>query len=232
MQGESVFRSMPHNFWAYVRLISQDTGYSKSGVIVVPGERELLAALKKRGLSVDDIHDGTALTDFGTRLMEYFVYRADVLNRFVEPRLRDAGAAKLSYESIVAGRTLSCPQPMNKQKGSKRAFAYLTCIVNAILEQSLGGSACDFDPRELLVGTSDRRPVRTLARRVDGAFPSVVDPVAVWEIKEYWGCPALVDTLASNGSRHFGVLRPHLLVLHRAAVAERRVSPVRVVEAL
>jgi hypothetical protein len=28
--------------------------------------------------------------------------------------------------------------------------------------------------------------VRTLARRVDGAFPSSVNPIAVWEIKEYY----------------------------------------------
>ena len=28
--------------------------------------------------------------------------------------------------------------------------------------------------------------MRTLARRVDGAFPSPVDPVAIWEIKEYY----------------------------------------------
>lgn len=29
-------------------------------------------------------------------------------------------------------------------------------------------------------------PLRTLARRVDGAFPSAVNPIAVWEIKEYY----------------------------------------------
>jgi hypothetical protein len=28
--------------------------------------------------------------------------------------------------------------------------------------------------------------LRTLARRVDGAFPKTVNPVAVWEIKEYY----------------------------------------------
>lgn len=28
--------------------------------------------------------------------------------------------------------------------------------------------------------------LRTLARRVDGAFPSPVNPVAIWEIKEYY----------------------------------------------
>jgi hypothetical protein len=29
-------------------------------------------------------------------------------------------------------------------------------------------------------------PLRTLARRVHGAFPSTVNPVAVWEYKEYY----------------------------------------------
>ena len=29
-------------------------------------------------------------------------------------------------------------------------------------------------------------PVRTLTRRIDGAFPSVINPVAIWEVKEYY----------------------------------------------
>ena len=28
-------------------------------------------------------------------------------------------------------------------------------------------------------------PLRTLARRVDGALPSVVNPISIWEIKNY-----------------------------------------------
>jgi len=34
--------------------------------------------------------------------------------------------------------------------------------------------------------TQGDRPLRTLARRVDGAFPAVINPVAIWEIKEYY----------------------------------------------
>jgi hypothetical protein len=34
--------------------------------------------------------------------------------------------------------------------------------------------------------TLDGAAVRTLSRRVDGAFPRVVNPVSVWEIKEYY----------------------------------------------
>jgi hypothetical protein len=44
----------------------------------------------------------------------------------------------------------------------------------------------NFDPRELTTFTGNGVPVRTLARRVDGAFPSTKNPIAIWEIKEYY----------------------------------------------
>ena len=34
--------------------------------------------------------------------------------------------------------------------------------------------------------THDAMPLRTLSRRVDCAFPSVVNPIAIWEVKEYY----------------------------------------------
>jgi hypothetical protein len=55
-----------------------------------------------------------------------------------------------------------------------------------IIEANSEGFPCDYDPRRLTKFTRDAAPVWTLARRVDGAFPSVVDPIAVWEIKEYY----------------------------------------------
>ncbi|MDO9129868.1 MAG: hypothetical protein Q7U34_08380, partial [Anaerolineales bacterium] len=39
---------------------------------------------------------------------------------------------------------------------------------------------------QLTIITKDDLPVRTFARRVDGAFPSCVNPIAIWEIKEYY----------------------------------------------
>jgi hypothetical protein len=45
---------------------------------------------------------------------------------------------------------------------------------------------CNYDPRTLTTVTQDGKPVRTLSRRVDGAYPSPVNPVAIWEIKEYY----------------------------------------------
>ena len=43
-----------------------------------------------------------------------------------------------------------------------------------------------YDPRELTFFTRNQHPLRTLSRRVDGAFPSVTNPKAIWEIKEYY----------------------------------------------
>src|SRR5204862_3592101 len=45
---------------------------------------------------------------------------------------------------------------------------------------------CNYDPRTLTTMTLDGKPLRTLARRVDGAYPSPVNPIAIWEIKEYY----------------------------------------------
>lgn len=98
----------------------------------------------------------------------------------------DAPDAKALFESMCGKLGPSCPLPMNKQKGEKKAPAFLTGIVNMLIESNAEGLPCDYDPRELTTVTKDGAPLRTLARRVDGAFPSTVNPIAVWEIKEYY----------------------------------------------
>ena len=75
---------------------------------------------------------------------------------------------------------------MNKQKGEKKAPAYLTGMINMLIEANAEGLPCDYDPRKLTTVTIDGAPLRTLARRIDGAFPSVINPTAIWEIKEYY----------------------------------------------
>ncbi len=75
---------------------------------------------------------------------------------------------------------------MNKQKGEKKAPAYLTGMVNMLIEANCNGLPVDYDPRELTTVTQNGAPLRTLSRRVDGAFPSPINPIAIWEIKEYY----------------------------------------------
>jgi hypothetical protein len=76
---------------------------------------------------------------------------------------------------------------MNKQKGAKRHYAYLTGIVNMLTESTLGGVKFADDPRGLTVFTDNGKPIRTFPRRMDGAYPDIIDPKAIWQIKEYYG---------------------------------------------
>jgi hypothetical protein len=178
--------AQPKHFWANVRTIGQAVGYTDSKAIKVPSLHEIEMAMLTRQLSPSHIMKGRELTEFGKTLMDYFTHRADVLNTFVEPRLMNAEQAAKLYTEVTGARAPTCLQPMNKQKGEKKSRAYLTCIINALIEQNARGCKCDYDPRELTTVTKGKMPLRTLARRVDGAFPSVINPIAVWEIKEYY----------------------------------------------
>ena len=73
-------------------------------------------------------------TILGRKLLEYYRYRADVLNNFVEPRLMDAQRARSLFKELKPKCWKHCPLPLNKQKGKKRAPAYFTCIVNMLIE--------------------------------------------------------------------------------------------------
>ena len=55
-----------------------------------------------------------------------------------------------------------------------------------LIEAHAAGHPVNYDPRELTTVTAGGAPLRTLARRVDGAFPAVVNPIAIWEVKEYY----------------------------------------------
>jgi hypothetical protein len=98
----------------------------------------------------------------------------------------NADQAARAFAHVRKQTKSNLPVPMNKQKGKKKRPAYLTAIVNMLIEANCRGLSCDYDPRELTTFTRQGGPLRTLARRVDGAFPTAVNPIAVWEIKEYY----------------------------------------------
>jgi hypothetical protein len=184
LQADPRFQRQGKEFWAHVRTISQEVGYTRRGAgeIRVPSFADIRAAFARLELSCDHL-DGTV---FGDTLLAYFSFRAKVLNGQVRRNLMDKKQAEALFKKLRGKTRPRCPLPMNKQKGEKRNYAFLTCIVNMLIERSIGDTQCDYDPRSLTTVTRNEQPLRTLARRVDGAFPSVVNPVAIWEIKEYY----------------------------------------------
>lgn len=189
MKPNNAFLGLPKNFWASVRLISQEVGYTErtTGQIKIPTNTEIDSKLESLGINFYRLREQTINTRrFDDLLQGYFSYRADVLNNYVEPYLMSATKAKKVFKELYKKLQPACPIPMNKQKGEMKAPAYLTGILNMLVEANSNGLPCDFDPHQLTTTTRDSLPVRTFARRVDGAFPNSINPIAVWEIKEYY----------------------------------------------
>lgn len=135
-------------------------------------------------LAISD--DDGVPTRLANLLHEYFQHRANVLENVAAKKLMDVGQARATFEHYSRKFRPSRPPPMNKQKGDKKAPAFLTGLVNMLIEHHAKGADCDYDPRKLTTVTHDGVPLWTLARRVDGAFPNSVNPVAIWEIKGYY----------------------------------------------
>jgi hypothetical protein len=97
MTPNLLFLNQPKQFWAYVRSISQTVGYTVrgQGQIRVPTTDEMAEALNRLSLDASRLTDkkGNA-TQLGQTLVDYFEYRANVLNKFVEPRLMNKDQAR------------------------------------------------------------------------------------------------------------------------------------------
>lgn len=240
------FINLGKDFWANVRVISQKLGYTerggrrkkddqikspagvnkKVGQIKIPTFAEIKNALEELDLSARHlVNDCDAPTEQGLLVAEYFAYRAHVLNKFVEPRLMDKEKARKLFDDLRRKVCPKCPLPMNKQKGDKKAHAFFTGIINMLIEANAKDLPCDYDPRQLTTVSRNSEPFRTLARRVDGAFPSPVNPIAVWEIKEYYYTTtfgsrvadgvyeSLLDGMELEELRHNGIHVEHCLMI-------------------
>ena len=189
MKPDPRFSKRGEVFWANVRIISQELGYTErnQNKIKTYTIEEMARAMVEMGLSAEHLVDVKGkITDLANLLCEYFQYRSNILNTQVEPFLMNKAKAKEEFENLKKKLRPTCPIPMNKQKGKKRSPAYFTGIINMLIDSNKGKNDVDYDPRSLTVVTKNRIPIRTFCRRIDGCFPSLIDPVAVWEIKEYY----------------------------------------------
>jgi hypothetical protein len=197
------FRDQPPEFWALVKLISQELGYSLRATRTSPSHvrayttDDITSALRGRGL---DPAKHELLTE---EAAGYSEVRAAILQRDAEPNLMDREQAKKLFEEL---RELTNPPvellPMNKQRGEKRHFAYLTCIVNMLTWSTLlkkhGEARFNWNPRKPLTFSRDGMPLRTLFRWMDGAYPELNHPLAAWEIKEYYGTTTFGSRVADG----------------------------------
>lgn len=207
MRASNYWRDQDEQFWAYVRVLSEKRGYAKRGAdsIAVYSLAECKATLRELNRDPAVLEHG----DLGERLVNYFDYRANELNNVARNYLLKADEAEALFNNTVdefctkatelfdrRGKLtaveyevqggISVRVPMNKQTGVKRAPAFLTGMVNILFSHELQGDSFEYDPRRLPVVDHDGELFASMSRRLDGAYPSSVNPRALWEIKEYY----------------------------------------------
>jgi hypothetical protein len=105
---EPRFVRLPKEFWANVRTISEQAGYTirGTGQIKVPSIGEIKSVFKRLGLSAAHlINVEGRQTSLGETIGAYFEHRAHILNSFVEPHLMDAAQARREFSKLK--KTLS-----------------------------------------------------------------------------------------------------------------------------
>lgn len=188
MQPHPLYRSLSKEFWANVRLLSQILGYTdrRTGRIRVYTPQEMVNGYLKNNLDSTHLVTGSTPTSLGEQVLAYIETRAELINVFVHQHLMSASQAGDLFTAVQAKLQSRRVFPLNKQKGDMRQVAYLTALVTMLIEYHLDGLPCDYAPRVLTTVTHQGQPLRTLSRQVDGCFPSPINPIALWEIKEYY----------------------------------------------
>lgn len=191
MQSFPEFRHMPTPFWAMVKYVSETLGYTirGQGIVRTYSIDEIDRLLSQNGIVVGYETIESA--------KQYFDMRANLLNHQVQRNLMNSEAAKETFELLYPlhrDNDFKCKLPMNKQKGAMKQVAFFTAIINILTEDTLrrssvydGSLGFNDDPRGLVYVFDDNKHIiGASSRRFDGAYPNILNPRIVWEIKEYY----------------------------------------------
>lgn len=209
MKPDPRWHDAPPEFWHYVRVLSEKLGYSRKRTVLVHTQDTISAGLKALELAEEPLLEADSTAVSMGDLVDYFAFRASLIEGEIRQNLQTADEARDLFEQIAERYTtgfqsllspareenarlydvregVSTVVPYNKQKGVKRDMDFLTGTANILISHHLGGLEFDHDPRTLPAFTEDGVVVGSMSRRLDGAFPSTVNPVAMWEYKCYY----------------------------------------------
>jgi hypothetical protein len=196
LKANEKFLERDSPFWAYVKIISEKLGYSLRGT----GELryysldEVLYKLEEVNINYDleVIHD----------VVNYLNFRSKELNENVRNLFMNKDSAKEEFRKLYLyhiENEFSCSLPLNKQRNEKRDYSYFTGIINIIAEKTfrdhaqehnlIYGEDIRFDDNPMSLSyifDEEKKLIGALSRRFDGAYPSTRNPLAIWEIKEYY----------------------------------------------
>ena len=191
MQAFSEFKNKDASFWAFIRFVSENLGYTeyRKKVVKSYSSDDIFSLCEKYNMPRNPLLIDSAV--------HYSNLRAQLLNTIVESNLMDSEAARYEYNKLYPtykAEHLKCAIPFNKQSGIMKQPAYFTSIINILTELTIkditgdqSSKGFDDDPRSLAyVWDQNKNLLSVSSRRFDGAYPSIESPALVWEIKEYY----------------------------------------------
>jgi len=190
LQSFKKYRGKDAAFWALIKFIAEGLGYTnrRKGTVKAFSENDIVSFCASRGITVSKKDANLASA--------YSKKRADILNDVAQYMLMDAATAEAEFEKfhlLYQKCGYTCKLPLNKQKGNMKKIAFYTAIINILTEKTIRECAhirqqgFDDDPCGLLyVKDNKNHLIGASSRRFDGAYPSIISPIMVWEIKEYY----------------------------------------------
>lgn len=128
MRRFDYFKGQPSEFWAKVRFISQELGYTKrrADAIRTYSVDEIVNLFLENGDQIDIAE--------AEELSKYSEMRCEAVHE-ARNYLMDAKQAEEVYAQVskkISWAIVPFSAPMNKQKGEKRNVAFLTALVDLI----------------------------------------------------------------------------------------------------
>jgi len=206
MRPDVRFLDKSRGFWAYVRLISEQAGYSQKGkqgtqrTLKAYDAQDMVGTLRARELPTTEVANGDgSLTPLGHDILSYLTVRRRLLTEQAEPSLQTYAEAEAMFEHVVSEH----PRHGIVLQGNRQAKAiqhplFLANTVSILAEAAVGSDGFVPDPTRLVTFSDGSGLQRVLCRRLDGALPSTHNPLAVWECKEYYGTTTFGSRVADG----------------------------------
>jgi hypothetical protein len=170
-------------FWYAVRMLLDVLGGRRTAT----SEDEVLQAL----INADtDAADGLLeyleeRPEMPKRLAEYLIYRSEQAVRLEETLLRTEEEAIADLNTLGE---IELQRYGTQSADHHQSSKVLVATVEAVTRLACAESGTPFDAspqsRTAVIG---RDHIWVSPRRLDGALPGLLNPIAIWEIKEYWG---------------------------------------------
>lgn len=151
-------------------------------------QAELLDALTKKGTTASKafVQHLERHPDLLGRVGEYMFIRQQAGEKMFSSLLRTEEEAESDLRAI-AGR-VAIAKYGTQNTAHHQSAKVIAATVNWMTADALAGRFTTFDPNpQSRVAVFEPGHLFVSPRRLDGAIPTLLNPVGIWEVKEYWG---------------------------------------------